>query len=347
VPVTRPTRIGIIGLGMAAEPHAQALRAMGDAVEVVAAFSPTAARRTAFAQRHAMPVVDRAEAIFEDRSIGLVLLLTPPNTHLELVTAAADAGKNIILEKPLDVSLERAQAIVEICAQRRVALGVVFQNRYRPASRALFDLLAQGRLGRLISATARVDNWRPQGYYDEPGRGTVWRDGGGVLLTQAIHTIDLLLAATGLPDEVFGYTATSPVHVMETEDVAAAVLHFPGGAMGTLNATTAAYPGRPERLDFVGERGTAQLSGGELVAQFHDGSSLAAGAPAVAAGGVIPVMASGYDLYKALLEDFLRAIDEGRPVPVGGTQALAAHRLVEAIVRSSSERRMVRLAPRR
>ena len=338
-----PVRVGIIGLGMAAEPHAQALRALHDRVDVVAAYSPTPARRAAFAARHGIAVVESAEAILTDRSIALVLVLTPPNTHLDLVTAAARAGKNIILEKPLDISLARAEALVDVCRQCEVELGVVFQNRYRPASRALFDLLAAGRLGQLISASARIDSWRTQGYYSEPGRGTKWRDGGGVLLTQAIHTIDLLLAATGVPDEVFGYAATSPVHVMETEDVAAAVLRFQNGVMGTLSATTAAYPGRPESIDLVGSEGTARLSGDELVARFHDGSTVTVGAPPAQGGGVVPVMAAGHDLHRALIADFLEAMSSGRPAPVGGADALAAHRVIDAIIRSSSERRPVRL----
>lgn len=339
------TRIGIIGLGMAAEPHVQALHALGDRVEIAAAYSPTPARRAAFAERHRVPIADSAEAIFADPAIGTVLILTPPNTHLELVAAAARARKNIILEKPLDISLERAEAIVATCRQQGVALGIVFQNRYRPASRALLDLVRSGRLGRLLSASVRVDNWRPQSYYDEPGRGTSARDGGGVLLTQAIHTIDLFLAATGLPGEIVGYAATSSVHRMETEDVAAALLHFPGGAMGTLSATTAAWPGLPERIDLVGEHGTAQLVGAHFVARFHDGSSVAAGAPPAETGAVVPVMAAGHELHQALIEEFLAALDTGRPPPVGGDDALNAHRVIDAILRSSLEHRPVRLVP--
>ena len=343
--MTEPVRVGIIGLGMAAEPHARALRALSHRVEVAGAFSPTPARRAAFAERHGLPVVESAEAIFEDRSIGLVFILTPPNTHLELVTAAARAGKNVILEKPLDISPERARAIVNVCREHDARLGVVFQNRYRPSSRALFDLLAEGRLGQLVSASARVDNWRTQGYYDAPGRGSFGRDGGGVLLTQAIHTIDLLLAAAGTPNEVFGYTATSPLHAMETEDVAAAVLRFPGGAMGTLNATTAAYPGQPECIDLVGTLGTARLSGSTLVARLHDGSVVAVGTPTAESGAVVPVIASGHDLYEALIVDFLDAANSGRQPPVGGPEALAAHQLVDAILRSSLESRPVSLNP--
>ncbi|HEY4166703.1 MAG TPA: Gfo/Idh/MocA family oxidoreductase, partial [Reyranella sp.] len=233
--------------------------------------------------------------------------------------------------------------LVETCRRHDVELGVVFQNRYRPASMALFRLLREGRLGGLVSAAARVDNWRAQSYYDEPGRGTKGRDGGGVLLTQAIHTIDLLLAATGLPEEVYGYAATSPVHAMETEDVAAAVLRFPTGALGTLNATTAAYPGRPEGIDLVGEKGTARLSGGRLDARFQDGTSLTVGTPPSGDAGVAPIMAAGHELHQALIEDFLDAIEDGRPAPVGGEDALAAHRLIEAILRSSSDHQAVRL----
>ena len=334
-----PFRIGIIGLGMAAAPHAEALLALEGQVEVVAAFSPSTARREGFAARFGLPVVDSADAIFGDDSIRAVLILTPPNSHLELVERAAGAAQHVLLEKPLDISLARAEAVVAACRRHGVALGVVLQNRYRAASRALLGLMAEGRLGRVISASIRVDNWRAQSYYDEPGRGTHSRDGGGVLLTQAIHTIDLFLAAAGAPTEIFGYAATSPVHVMETEDIAVAAMRFAGGGMGTLEATTTAYPGAPERIELVGERGTARLTGSEIKAWFHDGSTLTEGAAPAATGGVVPVMAPSHDLHLALIEDFVAAIKAGRPVPVDGEKALLAQRFIETLLRSAAERR--------
>ena len=149
------------------------------------------------------------DAILADRSIHAVMMLTPPNTHLDLVRQAASAGKHILLEKPLEISIERAEALVAAAEEAGVTLGVVLQHRFRPASVALGAILAEGRLGEIVSASARVQNWRPQSYYDQPGRGTKARDGGGVLLTQAIHTLDLMISLAGLPVEVTAYAATS------------------------------------------------------------------------------------------------------------------------------------------
>ena len=203
-----------------------------------------------------------------------MLLLTPPNTHLELVQQAAEAHKHILLEKPLDISLERSELLVKTAEEADVKLAVVLQNRFRPTCEKLSALVAEGRLGAIVSASARIYNWRPQSYYDQPGRGTKARDGGGVLLTQAIHTLDLLVAFAGLPTEVKAFCATSPVHRMETEDLAMAAIRFAGGAIGTITATTCAYPGFPDAIDIIGTKGMARLAGGQLEARFHDGSEV-------------------------------------------------------------------------
>ena len=164
----------------------------------------------------------------------------------------------MLLEKPLEITLERAQALVDAADAAGITLGVVLQHRFRPASMALAQLMAEGRLGELVSASAQVRNWRPQSYYDQPGRGTRARDGGGVLITQAIHTLDLMISLAGLPVEVSAYAATSPVHRMETEDVAAAAMRYANGAIGTIAATTTAFPGFAEAVEIVGSKGTAR-----------------------------------------------------------------------------------------
>src|SRR3546814_2767239 len=185
-------RIAVIGLGMASAPHAQSLLELADRVEVAAAFSPTQSRREAFAGQWSLPVTDDLDGIFADPSIDAVLILTPPSSHLELVKKAAASGKHILLDKPLDISLERAEGLVEAATRSGVKIGVVLQPRFRPVSTALSRIVADGRLGEIVGASARLSNWRPQTYYDQPGRETRARDGGGVLLTQDIHTRDLL-----------------------------------------------------------------------------------------------------------------------------------------------------------
>jgi UDP-N-acetyl-2-amino-2-deoxyglucuronate dehydrogenase len=332
-----PRRLAIIGLGMAVAPHAQSLRDLAGRAEVVAACSRTRARRDAFAAQFTLPVTGDLDSIVDDRSIDAVLILTPPRTHLPLVQRFAAAGKHVLLEKPLEVDTPRAEALVDACERAGVMLGIVLQHRFRPGARALAASIAQQRLGRIVAASVAVPWWRPQSYYDEPGRGTLARDGGGVLLTQAIHTLDLFLSVAPPLAEVAAYAATTEVHRMETEDVACAALRFNNGALGTLNATTASYPGFPERIDIVGTLGTASLCGGRLELHFHDGRHETAGQHETQGGGADP-MAFAHDAHRALITEFLDALDAGR-VPVNnGRAALAVHDLIDAVLASSRAR---------
>lgn len=319
---------------MAVAPHAQSLRDLSARVDVAAAFSPTRARRDAFNARFGFPVTDSLEAIASDRSIDAVLLLTPPRTHLPLVERFAAAGKHILLEKPLEADTPRAEALVAACERAGVALGVVLQHRFRPGARTLAAAIAEDRLGNIIAASVAVPWWRPQSYYDEPGRGTLARDGGGVLLTQAIHALDLFVSLAPPLAEVAAYAATTTVHRMETEDIACAALRFANGALGTLDATTARYPGFAERIDVTGTRGTATLCGGRLDVRFHDGRHESAGEDGSLGGGADP-MAFAHDAHRALIAEFLDALDAGRAPVNNGRAALAVHDLIDAVLASS------------
>lgn len=327
-------RVAMIGLGMAAGHHARALLDLSDQVECVAAYSQTAVRREAFAAQYPIPVTDSMEAIFDDRSIDAVLILTPPASHLELARRAVAKGKHILLEKPLEISWDRSEAIVNIANHAGVLLGVVLQNRFRPAALALDLIVRTGRLGRLVEASAAIRNWRPQSYYDVEGRGTRARDGGGVLLTQGIHTIDLLLSYAGEPKDVFSFVRTSPIHTMETEDLVTAAFSFESGAIGTLNATTCAYPGLPDRIELIGSEGTAVLSGDTLEAAFMDGSVASFGGEKTIGAGADP-MAFGHDMHRALIGNFLGAVRGEDTLRVSGENALNAHRFIEAILAAS------------
>jgi UDP-N-acetyl-2-amino-2-deoxyglucuronate dehydrogenase len=329
--MSAPLRVAVIGLGMASAPHARSLADLRDRVEVAAVFSPSLQRREAFGATWAFPVRDSIEAIFADSSISAVLLLTPPNTHLELVQQAAKARKHILLEKPLDISLERSELLVKTAEEAGVKLAVVLQNRFRPTCERLSTLIAEGRLGAIVSASARINNWRPQSYYDQPGRGTKARDGGGVLLTQAIHTLDLLVAFAGVPVEVKAFCATSPVHRMETEDLAVAAIRFASGAIGSITATTCAYPGFPDAIDIIGTKGTARLEGGQLEARFHDGSEMSLGDGTAGNGAGADPMAFSHEHHRAVLADFVDAIASDCAPRVSGREALKVHALIDAI----------------
>lgn len=329
-------RIALIGLGMAVTPHAKSLLDLRDRAEVIWAMSPSAARRQAFHARFPFPVADSLAAIAQDPSICAVAILTPPNTHLEIATELASAGKHILLEKPLEVSTARAEALVAACRDAGITLGVVLQHRFKPAAERLAATLKAGTLGQIVNCSTTIRLWRPQSYYDEPGRGTRARDGGGVLLTQGIHTLDLMLSLAGPVVEVAGYARTTPVHRMETEDLVCAAVRFASGAVGVIDATTAAYPGSPERIELIGTLGTATLAGTQLSVQFHDGRREEVAADASPGGSGADPMAFPHDYHLGLWREFLDAIDSGRSPRVSGAEALAVHRLIDALLASGT-----------
>jgi len=343
VPTSTKLRTAIIGLGMGAPPHAQSLLDLNDRVEVVGAFSPTASRREAFAKRYGMPVIDNMDAIFGDASIDYVIILTPPNSHLELVQRAAAAGKHVLLEKPLDVTFERSQQLVATARLAGIKLGVVFQRRFRTTFSETVRLLSEGELGEIISVSMRLSNWRPQSYYDEPGRGTIARDGGGVLLTQAIHTIDQMITLVGLPTEVCGFAVTSRAHRMETEDLVHASMRFENGAIGSLSATTSAYPGYPDEIEILGTKGSARIGSDNGVISLMDGRRIELADLSEDGGTVADPMAFSHLKYRALHEAFIEALVEGREPPVSGEEALKAHQLIYAILRAADEGRTVKV----
>jgi UDP-N-acetyl-2-amino-2-deoxyglucuronate dehydrogenase len=337
-------RIAIVGLGMAVTPHAKSLIDLKDRVEVAAAFSPSDARRKAFGAKFAFPLTDSLDSILSDRSIDCVEILTPPNTHLELVARCAAAGKHILLEKPLDISTARAVALVEAAEQAGVTLGVVLQHRFRPAGMKLREMLRAGELGEIVNCSTTIRLWRPQSYYDVEGRGSRARDGGGVLITQGIHTLDLMLSLAGPIAEVRGYATTSRVHRMETEDMAVAAVKFANGALGVIEATTAAYPGFAERIEIVGEKATASLAGSDLTVAHQDGRVTELKTAFGAGGTGADPMAFPHDWHLGVIADFLDAIDEKRAPAISGREALKVHRLVDALLEAGATGQTVRVA---
>ena len=336
-------RVAIIGLGMAVAPHAKSLLDLQDRVEIAAAFSRSPARTAAFAKDFAVPTTNDLGDIVDDETITAVLVLTPPWTHLDLVRRLAGAGKHILLEKPVEATLARAGDLVEICRSAGITLAMMLQHRFRGASLTLADLCAAGALGHLVAASVSVRWWRPQSYYDEPGRGTLARDGGGVLLTQAIHTLDLFLSLAGPVSEVAAFAGTTSLHRMETEDIVGAALRFANGAIGTLDATTASYPGFPERIEIVGGKATAVLAGGGLDLFYQDGRRERIGDAQATGGGADP-MAFSHEAHRAAIVDFLDALDQRRAPRVSGAAALAVHRLIDALLRSARQGRPVAVA---
>lgn len=329
-------RIAVIGLGMAVTPHAKGLLDLADTAEVAWAYSPSAARRERFAEKFPFPLCDSLDTILDDRSVDAVLVLTPANTHLDIATRCAAAGKHVLLEKPVEITTARAEQLVAVCRTAGVKLGIVLQHRFRPAAMRLAELLTAGALGRVVGCSTVIRLWRPQSYYDEPGRGTFARDGGGVLMSQGIHTLDLMLSlagpVAGPVETVTGFAATTSVHRMETEDMVCAALRFANGALGTIDATTAAYPGFPERIELACEKGSAVLAGTSLLVQFSDGGKIEYSADTSPGGTGADPMAFPHDHHRAVIADFVEAITHDRTPRITGEEALKVHRLIDALI---------------
>jgi predicted dehydrogenase len=328
--------LAIVGLGMAVTPHAKSLLDLQDRIVVRAAVSRSEARRAAFADVFPFPVTGDLEAVIADPEIEAVLLLTPPDARLELVRKLAGAGKHILMEKPVERTTAAATEIVETCERAGVRLGIVLQHRFRQGAARLAALAGDGALGELAAVQFLLPWWRPQAYYDVPGRGTRARDGGGVLLTQAIHALDVMLSVTGPVQSVAALGGTTRLHRMETEDFVGAGLLYQNGAIGGLIATTAAYPGATEQLIVTGTAGSATLSGGELRVSWLDGRNEEVGEPTATGGGADP-MAFPHDWHRALISDFLDALDQDREPRVNGRSVLAVHRLIDALLQSSTQ----------
>lgn len=350
--MSKPQGVALVGLGMVAPVFADAVRRLSPGVELRGVLASTVEHGNRFVeqQRALLPadccVYRTIDEVAADDRVDFVLLATPPDARLDLIEVLADAGKPVLAEKPIERTLAAASAIVDRCESAGVPLGIVLQHRARPSVRTLLARIEAGELGRLAMAEVRVPWWRPQRYYDEPGRGTVARDGGGVLLTQAIHTLDLMLTLAGPVRAVTAMTATTALHDMETEDFATAGVEFASGAVGSILATTASFPGSAEQVTLHGDRASAVLVGEQVTIHAHDGrtdtTGPAPGEHAAGGSGENPIAFSS-DLHMAMVHDFATALRNERPPLVTGRSALAVHRLIAAIERSAAAGQRIEL----
>lgn len=326
-------KLALIGLGMVAPTHLAALRdGAGVSLCGVLGRDPARVRTRLDELGHDARVYADLAELLADRDLDGAVLATPPNVRARFVQALAEAGKPVLMEKPIERDLGRAQQIVN--AMGHVPWGVVFQHRVREASRALRDIVRSGKLGDLAVVDIRVPWWRDQSYYDAPGRGTYAQDGGGVLITQAIHTLDLALWIAGPVTRVQAMARRTRLHDMEAEDLVSAGLEFANGAIGTVVASTAHYPGGAESITLQGTRGAAHLEAGVLELNWRDGTSESIGDMAATGGGADP-MAFTHGWHQAVLEDFAQAVTEYRPPLASGPNALAAQGLIDAMIDSS------------
>lgn len=328
--------IGLIGGGNITETHARATRAISG-VEIAAFYGTNAEKIAGLCREYGGEQYLDFEEFLAHRPMDMVMIGSPSGLHGAHGIAAVQRGLHVLTEKPIEISVERADALIEAAERSGVKLGVMFQDRVKPGIRLLREWICDGVIGKPLLVDARVKWYRPPEYYTgSRWRGTLALDGGGALINQAVHTVDLLLWLLGDVVRVQSCMATA-LHRIEGEDSAVATLEFANGALGTFHATTAAYPGYPRRIEITGTEGTVILEHDRVLAADlrsvpeNIGASISADENQSASSAVV----SDFRGHQALLEDFIRAIEQDTDPVCNGRQGRRSIALVEAIYRAA------------
>ena len=343
--------IGIVGTGAIARVHAAAAASIDEA-ELVACYDLNVERSDAFAAEYGIRSYHTIEEFLADPEVEIVTVTTPSGAHLEPALAAIDAGKKaVIVEKPLEITTERCERMISRAKEKGVLLTGVFQSRFHEAPRLIKKALDEGRFGKISLIDAQIKWYRTQDYYDSVGWHGTWKmDGGGALMNQGIHAIDLLRWFGGDVKDVSSRTATLAHERIEVEDTAGAVLSFKNGAIGIIEGSTAAYPGFLKRIEICGSDGSAILEEESLKFwQFREerpedkeirekyADYTATG------GGAADPNAIGSHGHARVFEDVMEALDTGRTPSITGREARKSVELIQAVYRSAREGRTVEL----
>ena len=335
---------GIVGTGMIAAFHAKAIAAMADA-ELVAVHARRIESAQSFAARHRCAPYGDYGAFLAHEGLDLVTICTPSGAHLEPAIAAASAGKHVICEKPLEVTTERIDAMIDACAEAGVMLAGVFPRRFNQATALLKQAIDGGRFGTITMADAAIKYWRTQEYYDGDGwRGTWALDGGGAMMNQASHTVDLLLHLMGDVASVRAQTRLAAHDNIEVEDVAVALLTFESGALGVLQGSTACWSeaGHPAEIQICGTHGSVFLTDDrfrvwEFRGETPDDDRIRAeyGVKTGGAGAADP-SAIDFTWHQRNFKDAVDALRHNRAPRVDGVEARRAVALIRAIYDSAA-----------
>ena len=335
-------RVGIIGTGAISHKHAQAYRNVGYEVTVCTDIYEEAGRK--FAGEHGCEFVKTYEAVCRHPRVDYVDVCTFPDFRLQPLEICAQTGKHIQVQKPISTNLETARRMIETAKRAGIVLGVVSQHRFDESSQFLHRALRAGRLGKLIQCDCYVKWYRSPAYYSRPIKGSWATEGGGALINQAIHQLDILRWLAGPVDELHGYWQLGAVHKIESEDVVNAVVRYAYGATGVIQASTAFWPGYTERTEFHGTKGTAIISGDKLTTWDvqEDAGEPAPLARDIASGASDP-MAISLEPFERQFRDFGEAISTGRQPLVGGEEGYQALEIVMGVYESCRTGRTVKL----
>jgi UDP-N-acetyl-2-amino-2-deoxyglucuronate dehydrogenase len=361
----RKIQFGIVGCGAIGPTHAGAIRQIEDA-ELIAVADILPDRAKATADKFFVPkIYSNHRELLADPQINVVCLCTPSGMHAQGAIEAMRAGKHVIVEKPMEISTEACDRMIAAQRDTGKTLSIISQHRFDAASMLVKELIASGQLGKIILATAEVKWWRTQGYYDSGDwRGTWALDGGGALMNQGVHTVDLLQWLVGDVASIYAHTATAAHQRIEVEDTAVATLTFANGALGTFVATTAAFDGLPVRIDIFGTEGTAILEGDRLkLVTLKNGQTFAseraaAHALSVAKGGTASVKddashreaaaeqgAVWGDSHRAQIQDFIHAIRTGGKPLIDGEAGKKPVEIILGVYQSAKSAKAVNLVP--
>ena len=345
-------KFGIIGTGGIAAKHAEAIHNAVNA-ELVAVYDQIPERAKAFAERFGVRAAASFEEFLADPEVQAVTIATPTGIHGKVAIPAANAGKHILCEKPLDVTVEKADAIIDACHAHGVILSAVFQSRFVRNVELIKQAANAGRFGKVVLASAQCKWFRTQEYYDSATwRGTWELDGGGALMNQSIHTVDLLLYLNGDVEELSARTATLSHTGIEVEDNAVAILKFKNGSLGTIEGSTSCAPGFPRRIEISGSKGSVVLEDNKLVRwQFTDEEPedeeirRNCGLPeVVSGGGAGDPLAISSEGHRKQIEELAAAILAGKhEVRLSGVEGRRAVAVICAIYESSRTGKSVRL----
>ena len=348
----RPIGFGIVGTGMIANYHAKAIRAMGEAygVRLAGALDSVLERARHFAQENDVPYyTDAAEAFFASPEIQVVCITTPSGAHLEPALQAIRAGKHLIVEKPLEITVERVDTLLSEAQSAHIKVAAIFQARLSRGAKALKQAIEAGRFGRLSLCSAYI-KWHRSAAYYTGWKGTLTMDGGGAVMNQAIHAVDLLQWLAGMPEEIFAFKARRVHRGIEAEDTACAALRFGSGALGTIEATTAAYPGWERRIEICGEFGSAAIEDDRIVRwEFReptaaDAALLTSPENATSGSGAGAPDQINFEGHQRQIEDMVLSLRNGTPLLVDGAQARNTVAFVRALYESAERGLPVTLA---